>query len=448
MSLLDSTALRGGGSGPSGVEEGATGRNPAASLQLHRLLVIDDEQIILAGLATILAHEGYQVVTATDALAALEELKQQPFSVIISDYRMPKLTGLEFLAQAKQIQPDATRILITGVLSLDTMIGAINRGEIYRFVVKPWLREELIATVKNAVQRYELIRGNAVLRAEARAMSQQLKSFNQSLELQMARAAEQNEHLAALNEAVTKHRDRHAQLGLQLLQHFYPTVGNPARRVHELCKVIAKTLNLPTDQSQILETSAWLYDIGLVGMRRRVVRRWQAAPASLTPEEMTLVQSHPIRGQNLVRPVDHFEEVGAIIRTHHERFDGTGFPDQLKAGEIPWLGRLLAVAVGYVEGQAPAAAAVEAVRRASGRAYDPEAVRIFLQSLPGAARSRQGREIKLSELQPGMVLAKGIYTATGLLLIPEGQLLSPAAIAQLRNHTRTDLLGQTLMVYG
>ena len=222
----------------------------------HRLLLIDDEELVLAGLRATLVREGYQLVTATNSLDALKELQKAPFSTIICDNQMPGMTGLEFLAQAKQLQPDATRILITGVLGLDTMIAAINNGEIYRFIVKPWLREELVATVKNAVQRYELIRGNAVLQAEALAMGQQLKSFNQSLELQMARAAEQNERLADLNQALAKHLEGHVQLGLQLLQHFYPTVGHPAGRVHELCKAIADNLTLPIGQRQVLEASA------------------------------------------------------------------------------------------------------------------------------------------------------------------------------------------------
>ena len=81
-------------------------------------------------------------------------LKDQQFSVVISDQQMPLISGLEFLTQVREIQPNATRILITAVLTLSTVIDAINKGEIYRFIVKPWLREELLATVKTAVQRY------------------------------------------------------------------------------------------------------------------------------------------------------------------------------------------------------------------------------------------------------------------------------------------------------
>ena len=139
-----------------------TPESRVSNAPLHSVLVLDDEEIVLVALRDTLQREGYKVVTCPNAIEALTLLKQQPFSAIISDQQMPMITGLEFLAQAKQIQPDATRILITAVLSLSTVIDAINKGEIYRFVVKPWLREDLLATVRNAVQRYELVCKNLI----------------------------------------------------------------------------------------------------------------------------------------------------------------------------------------------------------------------------------------------------------------------------------------------
>src|SRR5882724_1659824 len=115
----------------------------------HTILIVDDEEIVLVALRDTLLAEGYQVVASPHAVHALSVLKEQEFAVVITDQQMPMVTGLEFLTQVKQTQPDATRVLITAVLNLGTVIDAINKGEIYRFVVKPWLREELLATVKN-----------------------------------------------------------------------------------------------------------------------------------------------------------------------------------------------------------------------------------------------------------------------------------------------------------
>src|SRR6267154_831222 len=130
--------------------------NMAKKEASHPILIVDDEEIVLVALRDTLLREGYKVVASPHAVHALSILKEQQFCVVLTDQQMPLVTGLEFLAQVKEIQPDATRILITAVLSLNTVIDSINKGEIYRFIVKPWLREELLATVKNAVQRYEL----------------------------------------------------------------------------------------------------------------------------------------------------------------------------------------------------------------------------------------------------------------------------------------------------
>jgi response regulator RpfG family c-di-GMP phosphodiesterase len=414
----------------------------------HRLLVLDDEPAVLASLRETLRREGYDVITAANPFAALDELKRHHFAVIIADHQMPGITGLEFLAQAKEIQPTATRILITAVLSLDTVIDAINQGEIYRFIVKPWLREELLVTIKNAVQRFEMIHDNTDLQSRAVVRNRELAEVNSQLQQQMDRIAEQNDSLVQLNKALADNLQHSIELGLHVIETFLPTLGNRARRVHEVCQALADTLHLPAEQRQVLDFSAWLHDIGLVGIHRDLIRRWETDPDSLKDDEWTLIESHPVLGQDLVKFGQHLEEVGVIIRAHHERFDGKGFPDQLKGEQIPWLARLLAVAVGFAESNFDTATAVEAVKQGNGTAYDPEAVRAFLRALPKAVVSPKEREVLVSELAPGMVLAKGIYTPNGLLLIPEGQPLNEGAIGKIVSHNRTNPITQSLLVYG
>src|SRR5271170_1652457 len=161
----------------------------------HPILIVDDEEIVLVALRDTLVREGYTVVASPHAVHALSIIKEHQFSVVITDQQMPMVTGLEFLAQVKQVQPNATRILITAVLSLGTVIDSINKGEIYRFVVKPWLREELLATVKSAVHRFELISHNTRLQAATQEMNRQLQELNHALETQVSRVAEQNAQL-------------------------------------------------------------------------------------------------------------------------------------------------------------------------------------------------------------------------------------------------------------
>lgn len=419
--------------------------NPQAPL--HRILVVDDEEIVLAALRATLVREGYQVVTASNAVQALSLLKEQTFSVIITDQQMPMVTGLELLSQVKQIQPDSTRILITAVLSLNTVIDAINKGEIYRFVVKPWLREELLATVKNAVQRYELICKNAVLQATTLAMNDKLSKLNSALEEQVARVADQNKKLEELNSALEQNLDRSVELCLRTMQTFYPTLGTQARRVFELCKAMADGLKLPHEQRRALEIAAWLHDIGLVGVPRQIIKRYEQSPQNLDEAERALIHHHPILGEELVNFGHNLRDIGPAIRAHHEHFDGSGYPDQLAGENIPWLARLLAVAVAYAESNHDGDVTIELIKQNSGTTFDPEAVRAFLRHLPRAVVPRKQREVLLSELRPGMVLAKGIYTSNGLLLIPDGQRLTETYIEKLLNHNRITPITQSLLVY-
>src|SRR5206468_1076237 len=162
---------------------------------------------------------------------------------------------------ARQIQPDATRMLTTGVLNLDTVVEAINKGEIYRFITKPWLREELLVAIQNAAQRYDLIRQNSQLHKSTEVMNERLVQLNRTL-----------------------------------------------------------------------ESAALLHDIGLVGVPRSLIKVWQETPETLTSAERALIEQHPILSQEMSAFGSGMDKVGEIIRAHHERFDGSGYPDGL-AGE-------------------------------------------------------------------------------------------------------------------
>lgn len=411
------------------------------------ILIVDDEEIVLVALRDTLLREGYKVVASPHAVHALSVLKTQRFSVIISDHQMPMITGLDFLAQVMQIQPNATRILITAVLNLNTVIDAINKGEIYRFIVKPWLREELLVTVKNAVQRYDLLTSHERLFAETEAMNKKLHSLNAALEAEVEKVEKQNHRLEQLASAHDANFRHSVDLCVQTMQTFYPTLGTHARRAAELCKLMSPVLKLTPAESQSLEVSAWIHDIGLVGVPRRLIKKWEENPNSLSPDEKVLIRHHPVMGEELARFAHHLHEVGPIIRAHHECYDGSGYPDGLKGHSIPALARVLSVILTYVEAVGGEDAAINAVTRGSGWSLDPDLADVFLRTIPKTSSPVNQREIDLTDLKPGMVLAQGIYTSTGILLMPDGQPLTPATIEKLNNHNRINPIKGSLLVY-
>jgi response regulator RpfG family c-di-GMP phosphodiesterase len=413
----------------------------------HRILIVDDEEIVLVALRELLVRQNYQVVTTTDPLMALEHLKTQQFSVVLSDQRMPTLSGLELLGQARGLQPDATRILITAVLSLDTVLDAINKGEIYRFMVKPWLREELLVTMKNAVHRYELICQNSQLQSGTHKMNLQLVELNRSLEQQVRLVAEQNDQLAEANQTLEQNLLHSLELSLHTMETFYPMLGRQARLTEQLCRSMVQVLDLSKIERRELSAAAILYDIGLMGVSRSLIHQWLEDPSSIDPAQRALIEQHPILGEELASFGNGMANVGRLIRAHHERFDGKGYPDRLAGEKIPWLARLLAVAVAYASSNVTREDATEQIKLGAGSAFDPEAVRVFLRAAVMAPSPRKEKQVLLSELRPGMTVARGVYTGNGLLLVPEGQQLNATFIEKLLNHNRVQPINKSLVVY-
>lgn len=173
----------------------------------RRILVVDDEPIVLKSLSETLREEGCEVVTACNATEALDHVRQQQFAVVITDQRMPRMSGLELLERVRLLQPAASRILVTAVLNVDTLVDAINKGEIHRFVSKPWLCEDLMESVNAALKRHQMEQEKAVLENSLAVGNEQLSKLNALLlreavakdrELKKARQVGRNIQLAVM----------------------------------------------------------------------------------------------------------------------------------------------------------------------------------------------------------------------------------------------------------
>lgn len=145
------------------------------------LLIVEDEPLVLAALKGTLEREHFDVVACESPIKALALVKERDFAVIISDHKMPEMLGLEFLVECRRIRPQSSRILLTAVLNTQVAVDAINRGEIYRFVSKPWLREELIVTVNGAIHRHDLTMRNDSLRDEVARLKEELEAAHRAI---------------------------------------------------------------------------------------------------------------------------------------------------------------------------------------------------------------------------------------------------------------------------
>ncbi len=411
------------------------------------ILLIDDDADLLATLSEQLKYEGYKVTPCASANEGLGWMRERQFAVIISDQHMPGMTGLEFFAQARVTQPNASRVLITGVLALDTVVGAITQGEIFRFHAKPWSRAELLATVENGVQRYRLLTDNVRLRADTMKLNRQLAAANAELMEKLELLTAQKRELDAAHDALEANFEHSLELCYRIMNTFYPLLGARTKAVVELCRQIVATGDLSFEEERVLVTSAWLHDIGLIGVDREVLHKFFHRPTDCRPDDWTLIQQHPVYGQALASFIDSLDAVGATIRAHHERYDGRGYPDHLAGEMIPWPARLLAVAAAYVETGLDGTQATLFLVKESGSAFDPEAVRLFCKATQSDQLPRSVKEVRVSDLQAGMALADGILSPAGLLLIPEGHTLTEQTIAKIQKHNLLNHVTQRLLVY-
>ena len=141
-------------------------------METHRVMLVDDEDLVLRALERSLRKENYKLIAAGSAQQALETLKQKRIDLIISDHLMPGMTGLEFLKLVKAKYPEVIRIILSGHADLDIVISAINEGEVYRFLTKPWSDGELKLNIRLALQNLELIRQNQRLGAKVKKQSE------------------------------------------------------------------------------------------------------------------------------------------------------------------------------------------------------------------------------------------------------------------------------------
>ncbi|MCE5271665.1 response regulator [bacterium] len=164
----------------------------------NRVLCVDDEVSILSALKRLLRKEEYTLLTASSAEEGIELLKQTTVQVVVSDQRMPGLTGVQFLQKVKAMHPDTVRVILSGYADLSVMVEAINKGEIYRFLSKPWNDEELRITIRQALDHYNLLKQRSSLLEQIEANNLELKRLNSLLEEKIA----QRTHLLALSQEI------------------------------------------------------------------------------------------------------------------------------------------------------------------------------------------------------------------------------------------------------
>ena len=418
------------------------------------LLVDDEENILRAITRLIMAEEGdLEVLSASSGAQGLEILKAHAdVGLILSDQRMPGMSGAEFLQQARELAPDAVRMVLTGYADMSATMDAINKGGASRYLLKPWDDEMLRRTVLEGVGQYRLLQENRRLNALVERQNAELSEWNSSLKSrvldQTATIRRQNEELKARNQKIGA-AFRHTIVAFsRLIEQHSSRLQEHTGNVTALSVGVATDLGLPPDQIETIRIAALLHDIGVIGIAPVILDK---NPAALSRDERSIYLQHAVRGQTAVDEVEELRAAGILIRHHHELYGGDGFPDRLAGNDIPLGARIIAFA-DYVDheleqerGEGAVRAVLEKASRELGRQLDPALFplmepHIRVQYLAARLDHDEGaeKELRPKQLLAGMRVTRNLYSGAGLLLLARGTLLDGNKITMVVRHYSID----------
>ncbi len=331
-----------------------------------RILVVDDEETIREIVSSMLGGAHFQTRQAASGIEALSILESgDEFDLVLSDLMMAEMDGIALLERAKERYPDMPIVMVTAVHDIQVALQALRNGA-YDYLLKPFEREQLLATVRRALENRRLKRENDAYRTNLEtlvaARTQQWKTALSSLEKSYDITLEALGDALDLKDAETE---------------------GHSRRVTAYTIAIARKMGLPKEHVNVIARGAFLHDIGKMAIPDAILLK----PGKLTPDEMAIMREHCYRGYKIISRIPFLAEAAEIVYSHQEFYDGSGYPRGLKGEEIPLGARIFAIADTldamrtdrpYRKAQSIQAARAE-IEKWSGRQFDPQIVKTFLE---------------------------------------------------------------------
>jgi putative nucleotidyltransferase with HDIG domain len=332
----------------------------------ERILVVDDEDAIREIVCSMLAAANYKTRQASSGLKALALLDAgEEFELMLSDLMMADLDGIGLLERTKEGYPDMPVVIVTAVHDISVALAAIRNGA-YDYLLKPFEREQLLATVRRALENRRLKMENRKYQTDLERMvearTEQLQKAMADLERSYGMTLEALGGALDLKDAETE---------------------GHSRRVTVFTIAIARAMGLSKDQIDVIARGAFLHDIGKMAIPDAILRK----PGKLDAEEVTIMREHCYHGYQILKKIPFLKEAAEIVYAHQEHYDGSGYPRQLKGEEIPLGARIFSVAdtLDAITSDRPYRAAQswskasEEINAWSGRQFDPEVVAKFIE---------------------------------------------------------------------
>lgn len=363
------------------------------------ILCVDDEPAVAEGLqATLRRH--FTVTSALSGLEGLEALRTKQFDVVLSDMRMPGMSGAQFLKKVRETVPDTVRMLLTGYSDLESAMAAINEGHIFRFLTKPCPPDVLISALDDGVEQHRLIV------AERELLEQTLRGCVQALTEVLALAS--------------------------------PQAFGRATRVRKLATTLGERIGYKPLWE--IEVAAMLAQLGSISLPDAVASKLFAG-GMLSPEEAAMVLHTPEVAAKLLDGIPRLEHIREIVANSQR-------PETPKPGEAPSLGaRLLRVVMDYdrfeMKGFSKADAC--ATIRARAGSTDRDLAETLALIVGGSQQGRVIEEVTLARLRVGMVLESDVYTKNGILLVAKGHEVTVSLLTRLRNVAMTQPVAEPIV---
>lgn len=314
----------------------------------HTILAIDDEQNNLSLIQRTLRSD-YNLLLASSGQEALEIVEEygDDISLIVSDQKMPFMEGTEFFKRISEKYPDIVKILLTGHSNVDIIVEAINECHLFQYILKPFEPDQLCMVVESGIKKFELTTSRTqILRDLSELFYKTIKSIAHALD------------------AKDKYTHGHSM------------------RVTLYSLALAKKLDLQDDLLEEIETAGLLHDIGKIAIPEKILLK----PGKLTEEEFNVIKTHPELGERFVTGIEKLKLISNWLKSHHERYDGKGYPDGLLGEEIPISSRIIAIADTYdamTSSRAYRTAmsheiAMDEIKRCSGTQFDPNLAELFI----------------------------------------------------------------------
>ena len=412
-----------------------------------KLMIVDDEIEVLNALKRLFRKD-YDVATFNEPELAALALSEETFSAIISDMKMPKMTGAELLSKAHEVCPDTPRILLTGYSDIDSTAMAINQGKINNYISKPWNNDDLKAVVLQAIEQYQLKQSVLRLELELKHKNALLREQNQLLE---SKVEARTQSLSALNTKLKSANSRQRNLFYEVIEMINliieETTGSGeghVKRVANHCKVLA--LDLGLDKSDVTQAylAGLMHEIGKVSLPDEISN---AIENTLSRQSLSEKFSHAVKGSEILQTVPHLKLIGHAIKHQYEHFDGSGYPDHLMASNIPIASRILAVVNEFdklilgrkSEEKLSKQQAIIKIKELSGTFFDPDVVDAYVRLLESDVSLEQtGFEVcvGVSMLEPGMHLKQDLLNKQGSVILTEGTEVTPTIIEKLKAYEK------------